>query len=103
MTITRLKFRNELISKLENLGIDDFKNYFMALVDRHAPTKKKVLRGNNAPFMSKTLSKAFMHRSRLKNRYHKNQTEENKKAYKKYRNYCVSLLKKEKRVRINQV
>ena len=46
--------------------------------------------------MNKTLSKAFMHRARLKNRYHKFQTEKNKTLYKKHRNFCVSLLKKEK-------
>ena len=38
-----------------------------------------------------------MHRSELKNRYHKSPTEVNKNSYKKYRNWCVSLLKKEKR------
>ena len=46
--------------------------------------------------MNKTLSKAFMHRARLKNRYHKFPTEKNKTLYKKHRNFCVSLLKKEK-------
>ena len=69
-----LKFRNDLIKKLDNIrniNIDDFKNVFMALIDIYAPLKKKVVRGNNAPFMNKTLSKAFMHRSKLKNRYHK--------------------------------
>ena len=55
------------------------------------------MRGNNAPFMNKTLSKAFMHRARLKNRYHKFPTEKNKILYKKRRNFCVSLLKKEKK------
>ena len=38
-----------------------------------------------------------MHRSKLKNRYHKSPTEANKSLYKKYRNFCVSLLKKEKK------
>ena len=47
--------------------------------------------------MNKTLSKEFMHRSKLKNRYNKNPTEENRIAYKKHRNFCVSLLKKEKK------
>ena len=38
-----------------------------------------------------------MHRARLKNRYHKFPTEKNKTLYKKHRNVCVSLLKKEKK------
>ena len=38
-----------------------------------------------------------MHRSKLKNRYHKNPTEENRTAYKKHRNFCVGLLKEKKK------
>ena len=38
-----------------------------------------------------------MHRARLKNKYHKIPTEKNKAMYKKHRNFCVSLLKKEKK------
>ena len=37
--------------------------------------KKKLVRGNNAPFMNKYLSTAFVHRSKLKNTYNKNPTE----------------------------
>ena len=65
--------------------------------------KKKIVRGNNAPFMNKTLSKAFMHRAKLKNRYYKEPTEENKTSFKKHRNYCVSLLRKEKRKYYNSL
>ena len=54
------------------------------------------MRGNNAPFMNQTLSKAFMHRSKLKNRY-------NKISYNQQRNYCVSLLRKEKKKYYNNL
>ena len=37
-----------------------------------------------------------MTRTRLRNRFLKNRTEENKKKYTKQRNYCVSLLRKVK-------
>ena len=53
--------------------------------------------------MNKTLSKAFMLRSRLKNKFNKYPTEENKTLYKKQRNFCVSLLKKEKRKYYNNL
>ena len=59
--------------------------------------KKKIVRGNNAPFMNKTLSTEFMQRSKLKNQYHKKTTESNKTLYKKQRNFCVSLLKREQK------
>ena len=101
-------FRNELIIKLQNfnketMNYDEFKNIFMVILDSHAPKKKKVIRGNNAPFMNKDLSKAFMHRSKLKNLFNKDPTEVNKKLYNKQRNYCVSLLKREKKKHYNNL
>ena len=44
------------------------------MVNIHAPLKKKILRGNDAPFMNKELRKAIYTRSRLRNRYFKNPT-----------------------------
>ena len=81
----------------------DFRSVFVSVWNSHAPVKKKVVRGNNAPFMNKTLSQAFMHRSKLRNRYHKFPTEANKSFYKKHRNFCVSLLKKEKKKYYNNL
>ena len=46
-----------------------FSSVFRDVVDRHAPLKQKMVRGNNAPFMTKQLNKAIMDRSRIKNRY----------------------------------
>ena len=59
--------------------------------------RKKKIRGNNAPFMNKTLSKSIMTRSKLKNKYNKSPTEENRRLYNKQRNYCSNLTKKVKR------
>ena len=69
----------------------------MKVLNAHAPKKQRVMRGNHQPFMNKTLSKAFMHRSKLKNLFNKNPTEMNKTNYKGQRNFCVNLLKREKR------
>ena len=65
--------------------------------------KEKLIGGNNDPFMDKTLSKVFMLRARLKNRYNKSPTEENKTIYKKQRNYCSNLLKKVKKKYYNNL
>lgn len=54
--------------------------------------KRKYLRGNEAPFMSKYLSKAIMTRSPLRNKYLKNSNKASKRAFSKQWNYCVSLL-----------
>ena len=62
-----------------------------------------MVRGNNAPFMNKILSKAFMHRSKLKNNYNKNPTEENKILYKRQRNFSVNLLRREKKKYYNNL
>ena len=49
------------------------------------------------PFMTKDLSKNIMKKSRLRNKFLKNNNEENRKLYTKQRNYCVSLLRKTKK------
>ena len=41
----------------------------------YTPLKKKTMRGNDAPFMNKSLSKAFMLRFRLKNYFNKYPTQ----------------------------
>ena len=79
------------------MNYEVFHGIFMGILDKHAPMKKKMVRGNNAPFMTKTLSKEIMRRSKLKNNFNKNPTEENERLYKRQRNFCVNLLKKEKR------
>ena len=50
---------------------DDFMASFMNALDKHAPVKKKTLRGNNAPFMYKPIQ-SFYARSKLKFILHKN-------------------------------
>ena len=95
-------FRKDLLEQLqifdkENMKYDNFKSIFIDVLNHHAPLKKKTVRANNAPFMNKTLSKAFMYRSRLKNKFNNNPTNRNKVLYKKQRNYCVKLLKDEKK------
>ena len=82
---------------------EDFHKIFMSVLDNHAPMKKKIVRGNNAPFMTKALFKVIMHRSELKNNFHKKPSEENKSLYKIQRNICVNLLKREKRNHYNNL
>ena len=47
--------------------------------------------------MTKTLRKAIMRRSALENQYHKNSTPENNAIYRKHKNYCSKLYKKERK------
>ena len=63
-------------------------------MEKHAPLKKKIVRGNHAPFITKDLRKAIYARSKLRNKFIKNPTEVNEKLYKRQRNKCVLIRKK---------
>ena len=89
-----------LVDKLDFGEVDQifesFQRICIKTLDKHAPKKQRHVRANQSPFMNNKLNKAIMNRSRLRNRFLKNKTDENKKAYNRQRNYVVSLLKKSK-------
>ena len=57
---------------------------------------KKYAQGNKQLLMNNEFSYAIMHKSRLRNKFLKDITEENKRNYAKQRNLCVSFLRKSK-------
>ena len=65
-------------------------------LDKHAPTKIRYARANQAPYMNKKLSKKIMKRSRFRTKFLNTRSDLDRKAYNKQRNYVVSLLRKEK-------
>ena len=74
-----------------------FSVIFRTILDHHAPLKTKRIRGNQAKFMTKELSKPIMNRSRFKKRYLKWPSRENFLAFEKAENLCNSLNKKAKK------
>ena len=93
------KFETELKLKLNsqtNLSYPTFQAVFLEILNKIAPVKVKVLRFNNNAFMTKSLRKAIMLRSRLKNNLNKQRSDENWNNYKKQRNFCVKLLRQTK-------
>ena len=74
--------RNINKQNFPNITLDSLKYIFINILDTLAPVKHKYVRANQAPFMTKTLNKAVMDRSRiiyvkgcrLKNSYLKNKT-----------------------------
>ena len=58
--------------------------------------KKKFVRANEVPYMTKGLRKAIMKRSELKSKYLKNNYQ-NMKIYKKQKTFCSKLYKKERK------
>ena len=97
------RFMKSLQSTLSNQNGDYVKNHDLffnichEVLNKHAPRKKKYIRGNNKPLMAKTLSKAKMQRTRLRNKFLKNPTNQNRLSYTKQRNFCLSLPRKKKK------
>ena len=80
-----------------------FQNAFETVLDKHAPLKTKIIRGNNKPHMSKQLGKEIMKRSRLKNLANQTKNPEDIRAYKKQRNLVVTLNKQQKKIYFSSI
>ena len=83
--------------KTTDLDYSSFQNCFEKVLDKHALMKEKYARANDGPFMNRVLRKATMLRSRLKNRYNKSRSAEHSEVFRRQRNLCVNLFRKEKR------
>ena len=95
-----VNFEEEIHSKfrdIPNITYDIFEETYLKVLDNHAPIKKKILRSNENPFMTKALRKAIMVRSKLKKKFLKNRSKLNWRKYKNQRNFCTNLLKQTKR------
>ena len=66
-----------------NENYDFLTNIFIDFVSKHAPLKKKFIRGNQSPYMTGNLRKEIYTRSWFRNRFCKNSTKENEKLYEK--------------------
>ena len=65
--------------------------------------EKKYIRGNQSPFMTKIVSKAIILRTKLRNKFLKYRSNENKTNNVKQRKRCVSILRKTKSVYYSQL
>ena len=75
----------------EKQDYSDFEKKLIATLNKHAPKKIKTFRGNQEPRIYKTLPKAIMKRSQLKNKANKTRNATDVSNYKKQRNYVVKL------------
>ena len=76
-----------MVKNLENLTliVPDISIY------PYSPLKKKFIRGNQAPFITRNLRKEIYTRRRFRNKFCKSPTKENEKLHKKQKNKCVAL------------
>ena len=99
-------FREELRSALSHISVDSYKIFediFLEILNRHAPIKSKILRANQAPYMTKTLRQAIMKHAELKSNYFKKGTEKSYERFRKHRNFCSKLYKKERKKYYNNI
>ena len=61
-------FRSDIQSCASENNLKCFKETVFCKFNKHAPTKRKYVRANEAPFMAKELHKAIMKRSSLRNK-----------------------------------
>ena len=81
-------FSQELCTSLSSETVLDYTSFeknFLGVMNKHDPLKKKVLRANHAPYVTKPLRKAIMKRSYLEKLYFKKKTTESLKKDKKHK------------------
>ena len=92
-------FKNDLKTYLHmGISYEVFEDVFLEILEKHAPMKKKFVRNNEVPYMTKKLKKAIMKRSELETKYHKTKHSMDLKVYKKQKNYVSNLYKKERKM-----
>ena len=65
------KFLAEIAIGLEKISVMNYKSLISVtenVLEKHAPTKTKLIRGNDKAHINKTLRKEIMHRTKLKNK-----------------------------------
>ena len=94
-------FLKEIVYTLSNTknvcNYENFEMCLLSILNKHAPLKQKIIRGNDKPFISKTAQKEIFERSKLKNKYNKTGLESDWANFKKQRNFVSALIKKEKK------
>ena len=58
-------------------GFESFHFAFRFILNQSAPLKKKLIRNNNQPFMTKSLHNAIMKKSKLRSMFNKERNNEN--------------------------
>ena len=90
----------DLFENLQENPTSDFMSFetkFNSILDKHAPIKQKVFRGNDKPYVNKSLRKAISTRSRLRRIANETGNPEDIAKYKRQRNFVTFLNGKTKK------
>ena len=92
--VDRGVFRHELSTLLaEAHTLENFAEFYLRVLDKHAPVKWKTVRINQAQYMTKPLRKAIMRRSALQAIFYKDKTQFMKECTKTKRTLVVGFTK----------
>ena len=86
-TLTTISSDEILKRNFNYTDLRTFKETVFNIFNKYEPIKRKYVRANEALFMTKELHKAVMKRSRLRNKFLKDKTENNQKNFKHQRNF----------------
>ena len=92
-------FQRDLLSVFSSgcLNYETFENMFLSTLNLHAPLKKKLIRGNHAPYFNTNIRKAIMKRNELHTKFDKSKSDIDKGNFKRQRKLVSKLVKKEKK------
>ena len=94
------KLNAEIITQsnyLEIDGINAFSFICCEVLNKHAPQKQRYLCAKHKPFINAEIAEAIMIWSRMRYRFLKHRSDENRRLFQKQRNKCVSLRRKAKK------
>ena len=83
----KVKSENEKLSE----GISNYESFettFIEMLNKYAPLRKKFVRANHAPYITKTLRRVIIGRFQLETKYLKTKSQTDLKLYKKHKNFC---------------
>ena len=97
--LTNEHFKNSLYEKFTNITELDYTGLeaiVLNLLSSQKPFKKRMVRANRRGFMNNEIHKAIMVKSRLRNKFLKEETGFIREAYNKQRNCCAKLIRESK-------
>ena len=80
-----------------------FEEIFVNTLDKHAPRKSRLVRGNEKPHMNRALRKAIMERSKLRNIFRRSKLHSDLLAYRRQRNRVCKLNKNSRKAYFESV
>ena len=95
MELAEMNLEELLLSEHDiNASFEKLQSALVTVLDKHAPKKKKVIKINDFPCMTKKLRKAILTRNQYRNKFFRHRSSYFLALYRKHRN-LVTLLKRE--------